>query len=288
MQNSRKTRTNNRFNQNNRRPAPAGLAAMKNELEKIAVRTFPTAEIACAEVARQIADLIRQRAGENKNAVLGLATGSTPLGLYAELVRLHRDEGLSFQNVVTFNLDEYHPIERDNDQSYFHFMHQQLFNHVDIDPANVNIPSGTVDRDQIPASCEAYEQKIRDAGGIDIQILGIGRTGHIGFNEPGSPRDSRTRSIDLDPITRQDAAKNFGGLENVPHRAITMGVASILDARKIFILAWGAGKASIVQKAVEGPVNSDITASFLQEHSDTVFILDEAAAAELTRAKQSR
>ncbi len=255
---------------------------MKNEIQKIATRTFPSPEAACAEVAREIAALIRQRASENKTAVLGLATGSTPLGLYAELIRLHREEGLSFQNVVTFNLDEYFPIERENDQSYFHFMHQQLFNHVDINPANINIPSGTVAPDKVSAACKAYEQKIRDAGGIDIQILGIGRTGHIGFNEPGSTRDSRTRRIDLDPITRQDAAKNFGGEDKVPHHAVTMGVASILDARKIFILAWGNGKAPIVKKAVEGPVTEDVTASFLQKHPDTVFILDEAAASELT------
>src|SRR5690606_532750 len=141
---------------------------------------------------------------DGKNAVLGLATGSTPLRLYRELIRLHREEGLSFRNVVTFNLDEYYPIEPSHKESYFRVMNEQLFEHIDIDPANVHIPSGTVRRKDVYASCQEYEQRIRDAGGIDIQILGIGRSGHIGFNEPGSSRDSRTRMITLDRITRQD------------------------------------------------------------------------------------
>lgn len=256
------------------------------QLEKIKTDIHPRAQDACAVVAREIADLIRRRANENKTAVLGLATGSTPVRLYRELIRLHREEGLSFNNVVTFNLDEYYPIEPDNNESYFRFMHDQLFDHIDIDRANIHIPSGTVERKQVYEFCRDYEEKIRSSGGIDIQILGIGRSGHIGFNEPGSSRDSRTRLITLDRITRQDAAKDFLGEANVPRYAITMGVATILEARKIFLMAWGEGKAEIVQKAVEGPVTSAISASFLQDHPSSVFILDEAAAGELTRVKR--
>lgn len=271
---------------------PVGLERMSRkmkteheQLEKTKTQIYPRAQDACVAVAREMGDLIRKRAAENKTAVLGLATGSTPVRLYRELIRMHREEGLSFQNVVTFNLDEYYPIERDNKESYFHFMHEQLFDHIDIDPKNVNIPTGTVDRKEVYTFCQQYEEKIRQAGGIDIQILGIGRSGHIGFNEPGSSRDSRTRMITLDRITRQDAAKDFLGEANVPQYAITMGVASIMEARKIFLMAWGAGKAEVVQKAVEGPVTSAISASFLQDHPDAVFLLDEAAGGELTRVK---
>jgi len=256
------------------------------QLEKIKTEIHPRALDACAAVAGEIASLIRHRAKEKKAVVLGLATGSTPVRLYRELIRMHREEGLSFKNVITFNLDEYYPIERDNKESYFRFMHEQLFNHIDIDPENINIPSGTVERKQVYQSCREYEEKIRAAGGIDIQILGIGRSGHIGFNEPGSSRDSRTRMITLDRITRQDAAKDFLGEANVPRYAITMGVATIMEARKIFLMAWGEGKAEIVQRAVEGQVTSAVSASFLQEHSNAVFILDEAAGGELTRIKR--
>lgn len=256
------------------------------QLEKTKTEIFPSAQEASLTVAKEMADLIRQRAAENRTAVLGLATGSTPVRLYRELIRMHREDGLSFKNVITFNLDEYYPIQRDNKESYFHFMHEQLFEHIDIDPANVNIPTGAVERKEVFQFCREYEEKIRQAGGLDIQILGIGRSGHIGFNEPGSSRDSRTRMITLDRITRQDAAKDFLGEANVPQYAITMGVAPIMEARKIFLMAWGAGKAEIVQKAVEGPVTSAISASFLQDHPDAIFLLDEAAASELTRIKR--
>lgn len=262
---------------------------MKSEheqLEKIRTAIHPNALDASREIAREIAALIRERAKEKRTAVLGLATGSTPIRLYRELIRMHREEDLSFANVVTFNLDEYFPISPDHKESYFRFMHNRLFNHIDIPPENVNIPSGTVERREVFASCQAYEQKIRDAGGIDIQILGIGRSGHIGFNEPGSTRDSRTRLITLDRITRQDAARDFLGEANVPRYAITMGVATILDARRLILMAWGEGKAEMVRNAVEGPVTSAVSASFLQEHPDARFILDEAAAGELTRVKR--
>ena len=234
-------------------------------------------------MAGKIAKLIRKRAKAGQKCVLGLATGSTPVSTYNELARLHREEGLSFSNVVTFNLDEYYHMHPDALQSYVRFMWEHLFDHVDINPDNIHIPDGTLEEDQIDAYCQQYEQAIRVAGGIDIQILGIGRTGHIGFNEPGSGRDSRTRLITLDRVTRRDAASDFFDEQNVPRRAITMGVGTILEARRIYLLAFGEGKAPIIAKAVEQPVSPHVTASFLQEHPHARIVLDEAAAEQLTR-----
>lgn len=253
--------------------------------EKIPTRVFTSAAEASLMLAREIADLIRQRVAEGRCAVLGLATGSTPTSVYNELVRMHQQEGLSFQNVVSFNLDEYYPIERHELQSYHRFMHEYLFDHVDIRPENVHIPDGTIPIDRVPEFCERYERTIVEAGGIDIQLLGIGRTGHIGFNEPGSARDSRTRLITLDRVTRVDAASDFFGEQHVPRRAITMGVGTILSARKVVLLSFGEHKAGVIAQAVEGPVTSAVAASFLQEHPDARMVLDEAAAAELTRLK---
>ncbi len=254
-------------------------------VEKIPVRVFGEAQAASAEVAREIAELIRTRAAVGKKCVLGLPTGSTPVGVYAELVRLHREEGLSFKNVVTFNLDEYFPMPREELQSYWRFMHEHLFDHVDIDPANVHMPDGRIAMEAVPAFCSGYERAIADAGGLDLQLLGIGRTGHIGFNEPGSGRESRTRLITLDKMTRLDAASDFFGEEHVPRRAITMGVGTILAARRVVLLAFGENKAQVIAQAVEGPVSTSVAASFLQEHVDAEIVLDEAAAAELTRFK---
>ena len=217
--------------------------------------------------------------------MLGLATGSTPVKVYDELIRLHREEGLSFADVVTFNLDEYVPMPPDELQSYRRFMNEHLFDHVDIKPENAHVPDGTIAIADVPAYCEAYEKAIRDAGGLDVQLLGIGRTGHVGFNEPGSGRDSRTRLIWLDQLTRRDAASDFFGIENVPRRAITMGVGTIMDARRVIIMAWGEGKAPIVAAAVEGPITPNVAASYLQEHPSVRFVLDEAASAELTRTR---
>jgi glucosamine-6-phosphate deaminase len=250
------------------------------------VLNFPKALTASKYVAHEIDRLIRARNAAGKATVLGLATGSTPVGLYRELIRLHRDEGLDFARVVTFNLDEYFPIEKDDPHSYYRWMHETFFNHVNVKPENVHIPDGTLDPEAVDAFCAEYEKKIKAAGGIDIQVLGIGRTGHIGFNEPGSPRNSRTRMVTLDSITRRDAAGGFFGEENVPHQAITMGVASILDARRVFLMAFGEHKAAIVYKAVEQPPTEAISASFLQEHPDATILLDEAAAAELTAIKR--
>lgn len=253
--------------------------------EKMAVTVHPSSGAASAAVASEIAALIRERAGQGRRAVLGLATGSTPCGIYEELVRLHREEGLSFANVVTFNLDEYWPMEPGALQSYHRFMREYLFDHVDIDAANVHVPDGTLPLERVSEYCREYEAKIEAAGGIDIQVLGIGRTGHIGFNEPGSGRDSRTRLITLDGVTRMDAASDFFGEWNVPRKAITMGVGTILDAKRVVMLAFGEHKAPIIRRAVEGEVTPVVAASFLQQHADARVVLDPAAAAELTRFK---
>jgi glucosamine-6-phosphate deaminase len=253
-------------------------------VERVPVTVFGDPGAASAHVAQQIAALIRDKATRGKTAVLGLATGSTPVGVYNELIRLHREEGLSFANVVTFNLDEYFPAQPDELQSYVRFMKEHLFDHVDIPDGQWHVPDGTLSPEDVPAYCADYEQAIADAGGLDVQLLGIGRTGHVGFNEPGSGQNSRTRMIWLDKLTRLDAASDFFGIEHVPTRAITMGVGTILDARRIFLMAWGEGKAPIVARAVEGEITSAVAASYLQEHPDARFIVDEAAAADLTRS----
>lgn len=255
------------------------------QFEKVKTVIFPTAQDACKSLALEVKQLIEDRNRAGKPAVLGLATGSTPVPFYRELIRLHKEEGLSFANVVTFNLDEYFGLGHDHPESYWHFMHSQLFNFIDIPAENINVPDGTVGLEDVFASCEAYEKKIEAAGGIDLQILGIGRTGHIGFNEPGSSRDSRTRLIALDHITRRDAASDFQGEANVPRFAITMGVGTILRARKLVLMAWGENKAGIVQQAVEGPETEIISASFLQSHPDSRFLLNTSAAAQLTRIR---
>lgn len=251
--------------------------------EHAPIAVFALSRDASRAVAAEIAALIRTRAQEGRSCVLGLATGSTPVSVYAELVRLHREEGLSFRHVTTFNLDEYYPLPPEHAQSYRRFMRTHLFDHIDIDPARTHVPSGTVAKAEVDAHCAAYEEAIRAAGGIDFQILGIGRTGHIGFNEPGSPRHSVTRLVALDPITRRDAAGDFGGEAATPRHALTMGVRSILNARRLVLMAWGQHKADVVRTAIEGDVSSHVTASFLQEHPDATFVLDAAAAGSLTR-----
>lgn len=251
--------------------------------EKIPTVIYEESSEASVAVADEIAELIRQNGSENKSTVLGLATGSTPVRVYDELVRLHKEEGLSFKNVISFNLDEYYPIESNSLQSYVRFMNEHLFDHIDIPDENVHIPDGTIPEDRVHKYCEEYEQKIADAGGLDIQILGIGRTGHIGFNEPGSRPDSLTRLITLDKITRKDAASDFFGEEYVPRRAITMGVGTILEADKIILMAWGEGKAPIIRESVEGDINESVPATYLQNHDNTIFVLDEASAEKLTR-----
>jgi glucosamine-6-phosphate deaminase len=236
-------------------------------------------------VANRIATLIRERNAAGEQTVLGLATGSTPIGVYRELIRMHRETGLSFADVISFNLDEYYPMPKESIHSYHRFMWENLFSQIDIKPENVHLPPGDVSRTEIEDAARRYESAIERAGGIDFQILGIGKTGHIGFNEPGSGADSRTRLVTLDAVTRKDAAADFFGEEFVPREAVTMGIATILEAREIAIIGTGEHKASIVQRAVEGEIDVEVAATFLQRHPNTTFYLDRAAAAELTRIK---
>jgi glucosamine-6-phosphate deaminase len=261
------------------------MTNMVDSFEKISCSIFPDLADGSQFVSATIARLIKEKEARGEKCVLGLATGATPKSLYAELVRLHRNEALSFKNVITFNLDEYYPIEKDTAQSYNAFMHRHLFDHIDIDRANIHIPDGALSKDQIKQHCAQYEQLIEEAGGIDLQVLGIGYNGHIGFNEPGSSIHSRTRLINLENSTRLANAYEFENISAVPRLAVTMGISTILRAKKIILLAWGAGKAPVVQKAVEGDLTEHIPASLLQNHPDCRFVLDEAAAQQLTRFK---
>jgi glucosamine-6-phosphate deaminase len=251
--------------------------------EKLPVTVYSNQQIASVAVANRIATLIRSKEANGEKTILGLATGVTPVGVYAELVRQHRQEGLSFKNVITFNLDEYYPMQPTAVQSYVTFMNENLFSHVDIVKENVHIPDGTLSQEDVAAFCLAYEQKITKLGGLDLQILGIGRTGHIGFNEPGSAPNSGTRLVTLDDLTRNDASRDFGGKQNVPTKAVTMGVGTIFKAREIILMAWSRKKAPIVKKAVEGEISGDVPATFLQLSDHVEFVLDEAAASSLTR-----
>ena len=255
----------------------------ETRFEKLPVTVYPDPQIAAQHVARRIADLIIRKQNTDDKAVLGLATGVTPIGVYEELVRLHKQEGLSFKNVVTFNLDEYFPMKPTSSQSYVAFMKENLFDHIDIDMANVHVPDGTLAIEEIPAYCLEYEKKITGYGGLDLQVLGIGRTGHIGFNEPGSAPNSGTRLVTLDDLTRRDASRDFGSKENVPTKAITMGIGTIFQAREIILMAWNRKKAPIIKKAVEGEMSSDVPATYLQLSQNVEFVLDQDAASELTR-----
>ena len=230
-------------------------------------------------MSRLAAQLVAELLNTKPNAVLGMATGSTPLGLYKELVRLHDREQLDFSRVTTFNLDEYVGLNVTHPQSYHHFMHEHFFSHVNIPPHNINIPSGTTSN--YPAFCEWYEKRIVECGGIDLQILGIGGDGHIGFNEPTSSLSSRTRLKTLSKQTIDDNARFFERRQDVPVYAITMGVGTILEARKLVLVASGKAKAGAIAQAVEGPVTSMVTASALQLHRDAIVIVDEPAAAGL-------
>ena len=262
-----------------------GPHALASSVEHVPVTVYAESSQASKAVAQEIAALIHLKLARGEHTVLGLATGSTPTSIYDELIRLHREEGLSFRNVITFNLDEYWPMAPDELQSYRRFMREHLFEHVDINPKNVHIPDGTAPLEKVTQFCQDYERKIREAGGIDYQILGIGRTGHVGFNEPGSPRDSRTRLITLDRVTRMDAASDFFGEWNVPRKAITMGVETILSAKTVVLLAFGEHKAPVIRRAVEGEISASVAASYLQQHPSARIVLDTAAASELTRFK---
>ncbi len=255
---------------------------MVDSFEKIEVSICKTPVEGAKLVAQKVAALIRDKQSKGESCVLGLATGTTPIKMYAELVRMHKEEGLSFKNVVSFNLDEYYPIDKDAYQSYWSFMHRNLFNHVDIDSANIHLPNGNAPKEEMKKYCESYEKAIEKAGGIDLQILGIGQNGHIGFNEPGSSILSKTRLINLENSTRIANSYEFQSISKVPRLAVTMGISTILKAKKIILMAWG-NKANIVAKSVEGNVTETIPASILQQHNDCSFIIDEIASTKLTR-----
>ena len=257
---------------------------MLESFEKVPVQIYKNSTEGSNAVAAQIAALIKEKQAKKLPCVLGMATGTTPILLYKELVRLHKEEGLSFKNVVTINLDEYYPIEKSAYQSYWSFMHRHLFDLVDIDPKNIHLPNGEWTKENLKESCIAYEQTIEKIGGIDLQILGIGKNGHIGFNEPGSSFNSKTRVIHLDQQTRIANTYEFHDLNKVPKLAITVGISSIMKAKKIVLLAWG-DKASIVAKSIEGDVTEQIPATVLQNHDDCTFVIDELASSELTRNK---
>jgi len=258
---------------------------MVDSFEKITCKIFDDSYKGSSYVAAEIAALIREKQKKKETCVLGLATGSTPKSLYRELVRMHKEEKLSFKNVVTFNLDEYYPIENDALQSYNRFMRTNLFDHIDINPDNVHIPNGETLKENVKEHCRQYEHMIETAGGIDLQILGIGNNGHIGFNEPGSGIYSKTRLITLDTSTRIANAYEFANISDVPRLAITMGIGTIMRSKKIILMAWGPGKAPVIKKSVEDDVTEHVPASLLQNHDHVTFVIDEGAAAELTRNK---
>src|SRR5256712_3220775 len=267
------------------RRGPFPTIESSRDRERLRTVVLPAHDDLAALVADRIVDVVSRATRARGKAVLGLATGSTPLGVYNELIRRHQAGDIDFSRVITFNLDEYYPIAPDNPHSYRRYMWENFFELVNIARDNVQFRDGTTARDRLPEACAAYEQAIADAGGIDFQILGIGKTGHVGFNEPGSSATSRTRLVTLDTLTRKDAAADFFGEENVPREAITMGVATILEAREIALIATGEHKAAIVSRAVEGDVSADVAATFLQRHASVTVYLDLAAAADLTRIK---
>src|SRR5438105_14889458 len=267
------------------RPVSRGAIEGPHERERIGTLVVPDHDDLAALLADRIVETVRREVAAKGRCVLGLATGSTPLGVYRELIRRHRAGEVDLSRVVTFNLDEYYPMPPDSPHSYRRYMWENLFAHVDIRPEHVHIPDGSVPRERLAEHCDAYERAIAEAGGIDLQLLGIGKSGHIGFNHPGSSQYSPTGLVTLDTVTRKDAAADFFGEDNVPREAITMGVATILGPREIALIATGEHKAEIVARAVEDEVSPDVAATFLQRHDNATAYLDLAAAAELTRIK---
>ena len=257
----------------------------EHRFEKLHNVTFESSFLGSSVIADEIAALIREKQLSGSPCILGLATGSSPLNVYKQLIKLHQEEGLSFKNVITFNLDEYYGLEPNDINSYNLFMHENLFDHIDIPKENINIPNGTIEPFKVRTYCKAYEKKINDFGGLDFQLLGIGRTGHVGFNEPGSNINSQTRLVTLDHLTRYDAAGAFYGIDNVPTKAISMGIKTILASKRIVLMAWGTNKSEIIQKAVEGALTPKIPTTYLQEHDNTTVVLDYQAASGLTRIK---
>jgi glucosamine-6-phosphate deaminase len=253
--------------------------------EKIPTIIYNDSVSASKSVANEVASIIRIKQLRNEKCLIGLATGSTMVAFYEELVRLHKKEKLSFAGVHTFTIDEFYPMDANSIQSYSKFMYEHFFDLIDIDRANINIPDGALPKEKVNEFCHDYENKIEKLGGLDVIIQGVSSRGHTGFNEPGSPIDSKTRLVTLDRATIISAASDFYGEKNVPRKAITMGIGTMFKAKKVFLLAWGEGKAPIIKKIIEGDKTDQVPASILQEHHDATIILDEAAADELTRVK---
>ena len=251
--------------------------------ERIPISLFEHPKDGSIYVAKLIADTIIKKQQTGEMCILGLATGSSPITIYSELVRLHKEENLSFKNVITFNLDEYWPMNKNSRHSYHKFMFDNLFNHIDIDKKNINIPKGNVSSNKLEKHCIKFENKIKELGGLDLQLLGIGRNGHIGFNEPGTLKSSVTRKVRIEHTTRFDASEEFGGINNVPNEAISMGTKTILNAKKIILVAWGSGKSKIIKKAIEEKESDIVPASLLQSHNNKLFVLDKDSAANLER-----
>ena len=261
------------------------MEKFEKRYERVPVSIFSDAEFASELVAKDVAKLIREKAKRGEECVLGLVAGSTAVGVYENLVKMHKEESLSFKNVIVFNINEYYPLSKDELQSHYRYMHEYLFDEVDIQKSNIHLIPGDLKKEDIGSFCIDYEKKIAEAGGIDLQLLGLDGRGQIGANEPGSMYNSRTRLITMDYSTRMGAASNFFGEENVPNYCITMGVGTIMNAKRIIVMAWGEGKARTVKKIIEGDVTEMVPATFLQKHPNASFIFDEAAAAELTRIK---
>lgn len=253
--------------------------------ERVKVKIYNDSDIASKAVTDHIIEKINQKNKRGEAFVLGLATGSTPIKVYRNLIQAYKNGAVSFKNVYTFNLDEYYPMDSSSIHSYVQFMYQNLFDEIDIPKDQIHIPDGTLPLEKIEAYCAEYEEKIIELGGIDLQLLGIGRTGHIGFNEPNTSFESNTRLVWLDPLTRKDASSSFFGEKNVPTQAITMGIKTIMQSKEILLLAWGESKVSILQKTIEGGITKEIPATILQKHDNCTFMLDKAAASELIREK---
>ena len=253
--------------------------------ENLPVTIYSDSELASQAVAREVAAIIREKQLKNEPCLIGLAAGSTMVALYNELVRMHREDDLSFKNVITFNIDEFYPMEPDSIQSYARFIREHLLDMVDIEPSNIHYPDATLPKEKVNEFCARYEAEMDKHGGLDIILNGVSSRGHLGFNEPGSPVDSKTRLVTLDRATIVAAASDFYGEKNVPRKGITMGIETMCKAKKVYLMAWGEGKADIIKKIVEGPQTDQVPASIYQTHPGATVILDEASADELTRVK---
>ncbi len=278
--------TLNRVSTRYYRPENAFERSVLTRMEKVPTDIYESPEEGAAQIALDVAQVIREKQKAGRFCVLALAGGVSPRGVYSQLVRMHREEGLSFRNVIVFNLYEYYPLAADAINSNLNALREMLLDQVDIDKQNIFSPDGTIPKDTIFEYCRLYEQRIESFGGIDIALIGIGRVGNIGFNEPGSRINSATRLILLDNASRNDAAKIFGSIDNTPVSSITMGVQTILNARKIYLLAWGEEKAKMVKACVEGPMSDTIPASFLQTHNNAHIAVDLSAASNLTRIQR--